>query len=429
MYYFMYLIIIVSTILQDFPLLNCMGKYASSITTIITIVLFLLYILLNKKVSLDKYAKKILKLLGYLAIIDIISMVIIFLTDNLYAAGEYLPVKVLKGFMFFATNVAFFILLKNLQNKLTYKEVFRPFYITFIILFIVLIIEMINPNILNIFHGVAIYNSRIRLLTSEASYTSTLIVLNFVLAFFYILYIRKDKKRSMLIIAMLLIFLLKTTSKGLIIAFFISTVVILLMNRQLKMKYKWILSATILLISICMMPMLYRLIINDLTNYTSIITRLYCIINAIYISIICPFGVGNGLYLISYVKALEDNYKILNKLPFKVNTSEINQIINAKSDTIIGAKSGVFQYGIYWGIIGNIYFMAIILNIYRKLRSISKKGRMILEFGLVFLVLSIMFIVDFDTKYEIFAYLAALTYYIEYEEKIKKVNKGEECDG
>lgn len=426
MYYIMYMILIISTIFQDLPILESMGGFGRAITSLITIVFFAIYIITNKKILIQKQEKKLIRLAVYLLIIDVISIAIMFITNQLYEVNEYLPLKTIKGFMFFATNVAMLILLTNLQSKLDAKKVFYPFYITFIILFVILLLEMINPDILNIFHRDKLYAmkyGRIRLLTAEASYTTTIIVTNFVLAFFYSRYIRKQKVISAILILMLGIFIFKTTSKSLIAIFFISAAIVLMTDREINKNVKRIVVIALLISACVLLPFLYRLIVDDITNYTSTITRAYCMLNALWISFIYPFGTGNGLYLPVYLKSLKDNFHIIEKIPIKLNTREIRGIINSTDDTNVTAKSGVLQYGIYWGIIGTIYFVSFIYDLYKQLKQIPQQKRTILEFGLIFVIINIFFAIDFDCRYEIFAYVSCIIYYINNANKFEVEKK------
>lgn len=415
MYYIMYMILIISTIFQDLPILEGMGNFGSAITSLITIIFFIIYVLANKKILIEKQEKKLIHLAIYLLIVDAISIIVMFFTNELYAVNEYLPIKTIKGYIFFATNICILILLTNIQSKLDVKKVFYPFFITFIILFIILIVEIVNPELLNIFHRDKLYilkYGRIRLLTEEASYTTTLIILNFALAFFYANYIKKKKILTVILCAMLAFFMYRTTSKSLLIIFLVTAIIVLITNKKISKKYKIYLMIGLFIASCFAVPYIYRLIVVDLKQYTSTITRTYCLINAILVSIVFPFGVGNGQYLPIYLKFLEKNFSILNSMPKIKNTSEIQAMINTTSDANISAKSGVLQYGIYWGIIGTIYFMSFLYDIYKSIRRIEEKEATILEFGLVFLIINITFAIDFDCRYEIFTYLSVMIYYI-----------------
>lgn len=375
----------------------------------------MIYIAINKKIIIEEQGKKLIKLSFYLLVINIISVIIMFCTDNLYAVNEYLPIKAMKGYLFFVTNTLFFILLTNLQHKLDVKKIFYPFFITFIILFIVLIIEKINPNLINIFHNNVLYNEqygRIRLLTAEESYTSTLIILNFVLALFYTRYLSNKKIMSIALIVMFIIFLLLSYSKGLLVSFFISMALIILFNNTIKFKNKIILLCVFIILAIVLFPNINHLFKDSIEKYTSITTRIYTFINATIISIQYPVGVGNGMYLKVYIESLKNRISILEKLPIQTNIAEINNIIDSTSDTTITAKSGILQYAIYWGIFGTIIFFSFLYNIYKKISNVNEKSKTILQFGFIFLIISITFYVNFDSKYEIFGYLSVITYYI-----------------
>ena len=342
-----------------------------------------------------------------------------FFTNQLYSVGEYLPVKTIKGYAFFITNVLFLILLTNIQDKLSKKKIFFPFYIAFTLLFVVLLVENINPNLLNRFHVDTSFfkmHGRIRLLTAESSYTMTLIGLYFLLAYYYTKYLKNNKILSIIVIFMLIVFMMLNTSKGLITAAFISGAIILLSSKKIRKKHKIWMILCFIVISIFLIPYIMELFKQDIDKYTSTITRTYCIINAMILSIIYPLGLGNGMYIPMYTRILNNNYYKLKNISVSLNTGEIYRIANATRDTNIGAKSGIFQYAIYWGSIGTIYFLSFLYDLYKGLKNCLQKDSLLLQFGLIFLVTSITFVIDFDCKYEIFAYISVIINYINSKE-------------
>ena len=70
MNYFLYCLLIFSSLFQDFFLLKYVGEFGRSITAIITIPLFLIYILINKnKIYINDKIKILIKLGIYLLFI------------------------------------------------------------------------------------------------------------------------------------------------------------------------------------------------------------------------------------------------------------------------------------------------------------------------------------------------------------------------
>ena len=86
-------------------------------------------------------------------------------------------VKAFKGMIYLPIIICFIVLLENLSRNLTEKRIVKPFYITFIFLFLSLVFEITSPNLFNsIFHDGEFYN-RIRLYTSESSFTGPMIMI------------------------------------------------------------------------------------------------------------------------------------------------------------------------------------------------------------------------------------------------------------
>ena len=376
---------------------------------------------------IGKHEKKLVNLALILLIIDTISIFVMTITEQTYSLGEYLPIKTVKGYMFFATDVILLVLLVNLQSKLDERKIYYPFYITFIILFIIFIVEIINPDILNVFHRNTSYyemHGRLRMLTSEASNTSTLIILYFVLALYYSNYIIKRKIISAILVGMLILLLLFSSSKGLIVTIIASLSIIMIFKTKMKRKYKVILMIAFGISLTYFIPMIINMFSQDIYEYTSTVTRFYCIANAMILSLSYPIGLGNGLYLPMYIQALSNNYNKLESFSPNMNLNEIYSYVNAVDDTNIGAKSGIFQYAIYWGILGTIYFLKFLYDLYKEVKNKVNIGSTMLQFGLLFLFISITFFIDFDCKYEVFTFISVIIYEINKKEKKKPVEDG-----
>jgi len=223
------------------------------------------------------------------------------------------------------------------------------------------------------------------------------------------MYIKNSKVRSIILIITLIIFILTTGSKGLIISLIIS-LFILVMISKLKIKTRMLILGVVIIMCVILGPKILTSISNDIENYTSVATRVYTICTAIAVSVIYPFGIGNGLYLVIYKQFLSNHLNLLNQFGLKLNNTEILSMINSNNDYNLAAKSGVFQYGIYWGIVGTVYFIKILKDIFIDLKKIHDRKLIIFELGMIFLIINIVFIINFDVQFEVFAYLSLMVY-------------------
>lgn len=423
MYYIMYFILIFSSVFQDFFLINYIGEFGRSITAIIVIPIFIIYVvILRGKIYINKYLKILIKLSIYLLFVNVIvlSLYMIFKSSNLSILDENIAIQTVKGYMYFLNITIFMILMYNLQLKINNVQVFKPFVFTFIFLFIVLIIELRSiPNALPMLHNRFPYY-RVRLTTAESSWTSSIIVIYFVMSYHYYKNIMQNKVMSSVSILMFIVFLITSTSKGLMINLLLSMFIMIIIDGNLKMK----------MVSTCLLCMILSLIIpsirdsviRDLTEYTSIVTRVYSIlIGSVYI-LLNPLGTGNALYLVKYPKMLGAYIHVFDKINFNFNLSEIYSFINSNTSQNISAKSAFIQYGLYWGIVGTIMIAIFLIKIYKDLFKNKDRKFTLIKFAYINIILLLITSITFDIKYEIWILFSIIIYLSESLNKSKMIS-------
>ncbi len=411
MNYILYFILIFSTIFQSLSIGDKLGSIAYSLTSIITPIIFIIYLCINRNMKISIYTKKLVKLMIYLIVVSLISLFIytIFLNNSSIYWGQSLFVKGIRASMYFLDIILFLVVVENLQNKLNINKRYYPFIFTYYLLFIVLLFEIYNPSTFNsIFHNSQNYN-RIRLLTLESSTTGALIIVFFISTLHYYVNIRKNRKMVILSIIIFIIFVVTNKSKGLYVCLLISILFFVIKNlkiNNLKSLLKLILSFIVLLV-------IYKVFINyifqyfvvDIQKYTSIVTRIYTTFCAFKISLIYPFGIGTTLYPVIYTKELANNIYFFNHLNSNLNLSEIISMIDSTTGKNVAAKVPMAQYAMYWGILGTIYFLySYWFKIYKKVKEKSD----ILLFGYIFIFISICTYIPFENKYEIWAFIVLL---------------------
>lgn len=422
MEYIIYFILVFSSIFQDFFLINYIGEFGRSITAIIVIPIFIIYtVILRRKIVVNKNLKLLIILTTYLGLINIIylSKYLIIDVGNINILDENISVQTIKGFLYFFNITIFMLLVYNLQRRITKKQIFKPFVFTFYFLFIILIIELFSmPNAWPLLHNRFPYY-RVRLTTSESSWTSSIIIIYFVMSYYYYKYIVQNKIMKKCCILIFTIFLLTSTSKGLMINLLLSMFIIIIIDGNLKMK----ITSTCLLCIILplIIPVIDESIMRDITNYTSIVTRLYSIFVGVIYTLLNPFGTGNALYLLKYPKMLEKNIYIFNNIDFKFNLSEIYSFINSSTSQNISAKSAFIQYGLYWGIIGTAIIGMFLIKIYKNLFK-NNKQFIIIKFAYINIILLLITTISFDIKYELWIFFSIIIYLSENNLKLK-INK------
>ena len=411
MNYILYFLLILSTIVQSLTLGDKFGYIAYSLTSLITPIIFIIFLIVNRKISISIYTKKLLKLMIYLIFVSLISLfiyVVILNNNNIYW-GQNLLVKGLKASMYFLDIILFLIIIENIQKKLSTTKIFKPFVFTYFILFFILLFEIFDPALFNsIFHGGEDYN-RIRLLTTEASGTGSLIMVFSLVTLYYYKIIKKNNFMILISMVILAIFIIVNRSKGLYVCLIISFLYIILKNfriKNVKSIIKLVLLITLFfsvygLCNIYIFPIFQQ----DLEKYTSISTRVYTTFCALKISVMYPFGIGTSLYPIVYVKELANNLYIFNNINMNLNLNEIMSLIDSTTGENVAAKVSIAQYSMYWGILGTIYFL---YNYWFKIYRRAKENSDILLFGFVFIFIAICTYTTFENKYEIWAFISLL---------------------
>ncbi|WP_338432725.1 O-antigen polymerase [Clostridium tyrobutyricum] len=411
MSYILYFILIFSTIFQSLSIGDKLGSIAYSLTSIITPIIFIMYIFINRSINISIYTKKLVNLMVYLILVSLIAVFfyVIILNNIGTYWGQNLFIKGFRASMYFLDIILFLILIENLQNKVDINKIYYPFIFTYFVLFFVLLFEMYDPSLFNsIFHESQNYD-RIRLLSSEASSTGTLIVIFFLSTLNYYINIKRNKKMILVSVVIFIIFLLVNRSKGLYVCLVITILYFVFKNlkiNNLKAILKLILSLVFLAI-ICRIFTLYILqyFTEDIQKYTSVVTRVYTTLCAFKISVKYPFGIGTTLYPIVYTKELISNIYFLNHLNINFNLSEIISLIDSTTGKGVAAKISIAQYSMYWGILGTIYFLySYWIKIYKNI----KENNDILLFGFVFIFISIFTYASFENNYEIWCFLVLI---------------------
>ncbi|PRR76512.1 hypothetical protein CPAL_01830 [Clostridium thermopalmarium DSM 5974] len=118
MNYLIYCILIITTIFQDFILGYKIGMFGKSLTGFITPILFILYMMIYRRLKIDKWTKKLINLFLYMQIINaVILLIYVFILDkNVVILGENVFFKTIKVSLYLLVIIMYLILVNNLRK-------------------------------------------------------------------------------------------------------------------------------------------------------------------------------------------------------------------------------------------------------------------------------------------------------------------------
>lgn len=397
--YIIYILLIVSPIYLDSPFALVLGAAGNSPAFVLCYLLLACLVLNTRKIEVPELANKIIKLSFYVLIV---GFVVNF--AYMYSAGDHMFASysvINKNFFVFLQMLSYpiyLILICYFGKSLDCRQIFLPIVITFVFLGAFCVAEFSQlPNAFDFLHfrQPCPYH-RVRLLTRESSWTASIILNFFVLSLYYTTIIPNKRKLLLLIIPSSLVLFFLSSSKNLLTA---SGIFILLsfffMGRNLKkndiLKFGMILVAFIFSAQ-WVYSRLSILLLRDIENYTSTATRLYSLVSGLYVCIRYPFGVGGGLWQKYFIDVMNDNLIFVKNYFPAFNYSEVLFYCSNLSKEAT-AKSGLVQHGMYWGIVGTIYFVMALRKFYKKIKTSNISGKKIILPALV----TNFFLVCFNT--------------------------------
>ncbi|PFR92339.1 O-antigen polymerase [Priestia megaterium] len=422
---YLYIVLLLSTY-QDFFLVNLVGEIGRSGIIILTPVFLTVEILFiyKKKRIMTKLQRTIFLFSTIVFFIGVLYCAVIFLQGSYEVFGESLFLKQLKGysylFVIFLYIRHIYFILEKINDC---KKISTVLFFTNISLFCFLILEYLQiPNSLTALHSSSDPYYRIRLLTRESSYTSTIWVVYFVLGYYLAMHNSKYARGLYRFTYVLgfLIFLILSGSKGFIISLFITILIIVFINsltlaRKFSLK-KYSIQILVIFLGIVFFQAMGSVFIkslnSDISDYTSLATRLTSVVAAFNLVLHHPFGIGVGNIVYFLPNSLLSSIVIvreffLNYFNTSLNFDEVYEL--TKSDYGLSIKSGVLQWMVYGGII-SIYF---IFKFIRYTFKLTYKNYLLLFINL-FVWISLLVFIGFEGKYEIWFWFSFIEWYTLY---------------
>ena len=422
-YYLFYILLVFLPIYRDSPLSSYIGVAGYSVLPVVCpILLFIVLMVNNGIIRISKDEKLIFKLALWALCAGLIGTVIWLIQgNNLVTLGEALPVKDIKVFILVAVCPLYLLIFRYCSQGLTEKQIFKPIEIVFWLLTIFCVVEATQiPYAFPWLHNEGQFPYyRIRLLTTESSWTAPIIFNYFMLSLYYSV---SNKKRTSTIINILCfgIMCYFTTSKTLLIYVLLS-IAIVYFSEAKKMTSKALnrslpIFIIAIVIGIILVPNLNHSIQGDIENFTSVATRSYTMAMAFILGVIFPFGVG-GTYIGFFTELMKSNIGIFDRLSIRLNTSEIIAIYSKNTDVGVMTSAGFMQYNMYWGIIGSFFWARFLIRILKRINNLNLRYKALIFSA--FLSNIILSLICVDYNFEFWLLLGVVEYLFIKFEKVR----------
>lgn len=397
--YWLYSLLIFLTLYTDSPLLTYLGAFGESMLPSISLCLYILFALTNKIDRTDSFVRRFSFLIKFTTLLSLIAFFIYPIFDIGYTQlGESLFVKFVKLWLTFQAYICYLLLLINIAGDYTIERILKPFFWGFIGLTIILLIEFYqSPFAFTYLHTLnADIYYRIRLLTPESSATALMLEVFFVLSVFYTYYIRQSKFLLGVVLICAGLHIALSGSKTLLVIICISGILFFFHGAKNMFSLKGLLVMTGFVIgggyiASFILPKLIESSMNDLENYTSVVTRFYSIFIGYSIGICFPLGTGFQTYMYLFPEMMRNNLFLIDMINMPLRPDEIISLATSEDDNAVSAKSFLGQSSIYWGIIGTYFFIRNYITLYGCSMSNVEKGNTLFRILTILIVVQLLF--------------------------------------
>lgn len=294
--YWLYSLLIFLTLYTDSPLSTYLGAFGESMLPSISLCLYILFALTNRINRTDSFVRRFSFLIKVTTLLSLIAFFIYPLFNISYTQlGESLFVKLVKLWLTFQAYICYLLLLINIAGDYTIERILKPFFWGFVGLTIILLIEFYqSPFAFMYLHtSTSDVYYRIRLLTPESSATALMLEVFFVLSVFYTYYVRQSKFLLGVVLICAGLHIALSGSKTLLTIICVSGILLFFQRTKYIFSFKGLLVMTGLVIgggyiASFILPKLIESFMNDLENYTSVVTRFYSIFIGYSIGICFP---------------------------------------------------------------------------------------------------------------------------------------------
>ena len=416
--YILYFMLVVFSVYQDSLLYKYFSDIGFSPIYIGGLFLIIFICIKYKTLKIPKEIRYLYILLIWIGLISIFYCIgYVILQKSIYIGQVNILQKSFNIMLTWFCLINVPTVLYNISNDFSEKQVFFPFQIGYLFMMIFSMLELkSSPYAFEFLHETAIFPYwRIRLLTTESSYTTLPVCFFFVLSLYYSKYIINNKLLIYLNISLFIYFISITGAKsmaGLLGCIFILWYFYNVRNFKKKLV-KVIVPVTIImgLVLIIYLDDFILRIGSDLSSSQTsgtYATRLYTLFVSFIQGIKNPLGCGST-YLYYFQQNLKEYFYILKNSSFDLGLNELIGFISSETGKSVTVKSGLGQYNLYWGILGTVYFL---WNFRRLINYFYKKNQLLFISALSCLVSFTLFYgFGSETMLMIFLYL----YYLRHD--------------
>ena len=397
--YWLYSLLIFLTLYTDSPLSTYLGAFGESMLPSISLCLYILFALTNRINRTDSFVRRFSFLIKVTTLLSLIAFFIYPLFNISYTQlGESLFVKLVKLWLTFQAYICYLLLLINIAGDYTIERILKPFFWGFVGLTIILLIEFYqSPFAFMYLHtSTSDVYYRIRLLTPESSATALMLEVFFVLSVFYTYYVRQSKFLLGVVLICAGLHIALSGSKTLLTIICVSGILLFFQRTKYIFSFKGLLVMTGLVIgggyiASFILPKLIESFMNDLENYTSVVTRFYSIFIGYSIGICFPLGTGFQTYMYLFPEMTRNNLFLIDMINMPLRPDEIIALATSGDDNAVVAKSFLGQSSIYWGIIGTFVFIRNYLRLCKHSTKKLEKGNTLFKVLFVLIVIQLLF--------------------------------------
>ena len=397
--YWLYSLLIFLTLYTDSPLSTYLGAFGESMLPSISLCLYILFALTNRINRTDSFVRRFSFLIKVTTLLSLIAFFIYPLFNISYTQlGESLFVKLVKLWLTFQAYICYLLLLINIAGDYTIERILKPFFLGFVGLTIILLIEFYqSPFAFMYLHtSTSDVYYRIRLLTPESSATALMLEVFFVLSVFYTYYVRQSKFLLGVVLICAGLHIALSGSKTLLTIICVSGILLFFQRTKYIFSFKGLLVMTGLVIgggyiASFILPKLIESFMNDLENYTSVVTRFYSIFIGYSIGICFPLGTGFQTYMYLFPEMMRNNLFLIDMINMPLRPDEIIALATSGDDNAVVAKSFLGQSSIYWGIIGTFVFIRNYLRLCKHSTKKLEKGNTLFKVLFVLIVIQLLF--------------------------------------
>jgi len=397
--YWLYSLLIFLTLYTDSPLSTYLGAFGESMLPSISLCLYILFALTNRINRTDSFVRRFSFLIKVTTLLSLIAFFIYPLFNISYTQlGESLFVKLVKLWLTFQAYICYLLLLINIAGDYTIERILKPFFWGFVGLTIILLIEFYQSPFAFMFLHTSTSDVyyRIRLLTPESSATALMLEVFFVLSVFYTYYVRQSKFLLGVALICAGLHIALSGSKTLLTIICISGVLLFFQRAKYMFSFKGLLVMTGFVIgggyiASFILPKLIESSMNDLENYTSVVTRFYSIFIGYSIGICFPLGTGFQTYMYLFPEMMRNNLFLIDMINMPLRPDEVISLATSGDDNAVAAKSFLGQSSIYWGIIGTFVFIRNYLRLCKHSTKKLEKGNTLFKVLFVLIVIQLLF--------------------------------------